>query len=228
MDSIFTAYARARPIHSSACRHCCCCSSGEKQKRSSLSIAREKEREKTINSPRSRGMASATVCSHVFSFFCRAGLLVLDDDDIVDEQQQQQQQQYQTSSRGSSSMGRLNGRQMGHPTGTTLVAQSSTGGTHHRTGMMMAQQQQQHVPHYQLPPTPPQHHPVHHLGYVHPHLHHVANNSTKDVCDEMDSDPTTLLKHTPSSSQKFIPQGNQNLILLLLLPIPLCCFCCCC
>ena len=112
-------------------------------------------------------------------------------------------------------MGRLNGRQMGHPTGTTLVAQSSTGGTHHRTGMMMAQQQQQqqHVPHYQLPPTPPQHHPVHHLGYVHPHLHHVANNSTKDVCDEMDSDPTTLLKHTPSSSQKFIPQGNQYFFL---------------
>lgn len=99
-------------------------------------------------------------------------------------------------------MGRLNGRQIGHP--ATAVA-SSTGSHQHRTGMMMAQ----HVPHYQLPPTPP-HHPVHpHLGYVHPHhLQHVANNSscTKDV-DEMDTDPTTLLKQTPS---KFIPPGNQT------------------
>lgn len=131
---------------------------------------------------------------------------------------QHQQQQYQTPpSRGtnSSSMGRLNGRQMGHPSSTgmtTLVSSSSSssGSTYpHRTAMMMAQ----HVPHYQLPPTPP-HHAIHpHLsGYGVQHPHHVANNSfsTKDVMDnEMDSDPTTLLKQAPCSS-KFIPAGNQN------------------
>ncbi len=167
-----------------------------------------------------------TLCCNGVVFCIFAGLLVLDDDEddednIVDEhgqlqqlQLQQQQQQYPTSSRGGS-MGRLNGRQMGHPgtgTGAQTTLVSSQSGTHHRTGMMMGQ----HVPHYQLPPTPP-HHPVHpHLGYVHPHHLHVANNvssCTKDLAgDEMDSDhaPTTLLKQTPSSSHKFIPQGNQT------------------
>ena len=128
----------------------------------------------------------------------------------------QQQQQYQTPlSRGtnSSSMGRLNGRQMGHPssTGMTTLVSSSTGSTYpHRSGMMMAQ----HVPHYQLPPTPP-HHPIHpHLtSYGVQHPHHVANNSfsTKDVMDNdmLDNDPTTLLKQAPSGS-KFIPAGNQK------------------
>lgn len=165
----------------------------------------------------------------VLIFWCPScvfvvGLLVLDDEDEEDHDLddhisvQHQQQQYQTPpSRGtnSSSMGRLNGRQMGHPSSTgmtTLVSSSSSsaGSTYpHRTGMMMAQ----HMPHYQLPPTPP-HHPIHpHLsgyGVQHPHL--VANNSfsTKDVMDnEMDNDPTTLLKQAPVSS-KFIPAGNQT------------------
>lgn len=163
-----------------------------------------------------------------FFVFC-SGLLVLDDDDeeededdgqgadiILDEPISGQQQQSYGPARGSSSssMGRLNGRQISHPTTTASSAVSS--GSHQRSGMMMAQHV---VPHYQLPPTPP-HHAVHpHLGYVHPHhLHPVANNScssTKDVNDmDMDTDPTTLLKqpssNSSSSHSKFIPSGKNQ------------------